>query len=168
MAEQTRLRPALIVLIGLPESGKTATGEIIAESLGWQRGSCSDFIYKLYAAAHGIPEDIARRRNKNTIRQQLIDIGDTVCDVYPEFLAMGAYKQGIQVLDGVRRKVELDALKKAVPNLLVLWVERPDHPSPKDNTSVSLADAHGLVLNNGDLEDLTNTVRDLLGNYDLI
>jgi hypothetical protein len=163
------MRPALILIIGLPEAGKTEVSTIMADLLGWQRGSCSDFIYKLYSVAHGVDEDFARRRPKNVIRQQLIDIGDAVCDVYPEFLAMGAYKSGVQVLDGVRRKAELDALKEAVSNhLITFWVKRPLYAHPKDNTSVTELDADYVIFNNGSLEALRETVTRTLTHLKLI
>jgi hypothetical protein len=76
----------------------------------------------------------------------------------PSSLVRTLYVSGYNVIDGVRRKLELtDAVKHLTWNgvrSVVIWIERPGTPVVADNTEVTSADATDIVLNDGTLEDL--------------
>lgn len=181
-----------VVIIGPPHHGKTEVRKYICEVMGWKGASTSDVIYALLAQEMGKPEAELRAMPKEEIRPKLIEFGDYLCgkagklelvpplperpapEKYyrgPSALSRILFHTGHRVSDGIRRRLELSDLRSklewlGIP-LVVIWVERPGHPTIKDNTEVTSADADFVLLNDGSLEELRSKVKAWLDSLEL-
>jgi hypothetical protein len=167
----------LFLFIGPPRQGKTTARKIFCELTGLHGASCSDVIYALLAQHKGVPEAELRAFEKEQIRGELIEFGDYLCgsigklelvkaskpvrdDLYraPSALVRVLFHAGHRVVDGVRRRLELQETKDRMEWLgipvVVFWVERPGTEAVKDNTAVTAADADVSILNDGSPADL--------------
>jgi hypothetical protein len=171
-AQKTTGNPAVVLFIGPPRHGKTTARKILSELINQPGASCSDVIYPLLAKHLKMTESELRAMDKEEARPMLVEFGDYLCGkvetlsvvpggtpgpgVYfrsPSTLFRSLYLMGIRLIDGVRRKEELDEIRQVlrwlnVP-LVVFWVERPGSPPTDDNTAVTASDADITVLNDG-------------------
>jgi hypothetical protein len=171
-AQKTTGNPAVVLFIGQPRHGKTTARKILSEMIGQPGASCSDVIYPLLAKHLKMTEAELRAMEKEETRPMLVEFGDYLCGktqhlsvvpggtpgpgVYfrsPSTLFRSLYLMGIRIIDGVRRKEELDEIRQIlhwlnVP-LVVFWVERPGNPPTGDNTAVTSKDADAVLLNDG-------------------
>jgi len=177
-----------VVIIGPPHHGKTEVRKYICEVTGWFGASTSDAIYALLAHSLGCEESELRAKPKEEVRPKLIEFGDYLCmagelklltpgekeaQYYrgPSALSRALFHAGVRVSDGIRRRLELKDLRDklewlGVP-LVVIWVERPGHPTVKDNTEVTSADADVVIVNDGSLDDLRSKVKAWLDSLEL-
>lgn len=90
----------------------------------------------------------------------------------PSGLFRPLYHSGIRIVDGIRRTAEFEEiLNRTVWNgdrVAVVWVERPGHPSPEDNTEITKEWLEKIaqvvtVQNDKGIEALHNNAVDLLG-----
>jgi len=140
--------------------------------VGQPGASCSDVIYPLLAKRLKMTEAELRAMEKEEARPMLVEFGDYLCGktetlsvvpggptgpgVYfrsPSTLFRSLYLMGIRLIDGVRRREELDEIRQVlrwlnVP-LVVFWIERPGSPPTDDNTAVTAKDADATILNDG-------------------
>lgn len=175
MTEQTQT--PLFVFIGPPRQGKTTARKLFCELTTLRGASCSDVIYALLSTHKGIPESELRAYDKEAIRAELIEFGDYLCgsisklelvksenpireDIYrgPSALVRTIFLTGHRVVDGVRRRLELQETKERMGWLgipvIVFWVERPGAEEVKDNTAVTREDADYIITNAGSPSEL--------------
>lgn len=168
--------PAIIV-IGPPHHGKTEARKILAELTFSKGESTSTVIYSFLAHRRKVPLADLLKVPKEEIRGELIEAGDFLVGaidkiqlpavddkidgiVYriPSALVRTLYMSGVNIIDGVRRKSELqDSIKHLEWNgvrTVVIWIERPGGDKISDNTELSSADATDIVINDGTLEEL--------------
>lgn len=171
-AQKTTGNPAVVLFIGPPRHGKTTARKILSELINQPGASCSDVIYPLLAKHLKMTESELRAMEKEEARPMLVEFGDYLCGkvehlsvvpggtpgpgVYfrsPSTLFRSLYLMGIRLIDGVRRREELDEIRQVlrwlnVP-LVVFWVERPGSSPTNDNTAVTAKDADATILNDG-------------------
>lgn len=171
-AQKTTGNPAVVLFIGPPRHGKTTARKILSELISQPGASCSDVIYPLLAKHLKMTEAELRAMEKEEARPMLVEFGDYLCGqthqlsvvpggtpnegTYfrsPSTLFRSLYLTGIRLIDGVRRREELDEIRQIlrwmnVP-LVVFWVERPKAPATGDNTAVTAKDADAMLLNDG-------------------
>ncbi len=176
--------PAIIV-IGPPHHGKTEARKILSELTFSKGESTSTAIYSFLAHRSKTPLADLQKIPKEDFRAQLIEAGDFLvgaidkillpavdetidASVYrvPSTLVRTLYMAGYNVIDGVRRKAELqDAIKHLEWNgvrTVVIWIERPGGDQISDNTELTSADATDIVINDGTLDDLRAKLKDVL------
>lgn len=174
------------IFIGPPHHGKTEARKIFCELTGLRGGSTSDVIYALLATEWKTTSDELKAKPKEEIRPKLIEFGDYLCgnigrpklvdgnegglgddrQVYrcPSALVRVLFHLGCQVVDGVRRRLELretiDRLTWLGVPAITVWIERPGHPTVKDNTELTADDADVTLVNDGDLEAFRQKIRE--------
>lgn len=186
----------LSIVIGPATHGKSTLRGMLCEELDAKGGSCSDYIYALWAYLDGKRSvEVLRQMPKEEARQRLVALGDWLTTSSPTFCAQfpfhmfpgydpsvldrtglpkpnpgaliqGAFNDGVRVLDGVRRRRELEA---ALPFFawfgvkpFIIWVEDPRKArNPEDNLDLGPQDAEMRVYNGGDLEQLRRTAREI-------
>jgi len=176
-AQTPNTQTPLFVFIGPPRQGKTTARKLFCEMTNLRGGSCSDVIYALMAQHKGIPEAELRAYEKEAVRSDLIEFGDYLCgaigklelvkatkpireDLFraPSALVRVLFHAGCRVVDGIRRRLELQETKERMEWLgvpvIVFWVERPGAETLKDNTAVTKEDANFVIINDGSPSDL--------------
>jgi hypothetical protein len=182
-----------VFVIGHARHGKTVFREALAKELGVKGASCSDTIYTVWSLISGIGEEALRERPKAETRPLLVALGNwltTPAQSFTEFfpfwlfpgcvpgrldggflpkpsagaLVQFAWLNGVRVLDGIRREVELEDSGKflrwsGVPPRIV-WVANPRlGQEPGDNFSIPPSRASRIFLNDGTVEDLQEKAR---------
>jgi len=89
---------------------------------------------------------------KEEIRPYLVKIGDEMCDRDITVLADKLIENGCGIIDGIRRKKELNGIKNKY-NPLVIWINRPDNDDISDNTEVTAEDADYVFVNRPEIAD---------------
>jgi hypothetical protein len=177
-----------VIVIGPAKHGKSTFRRALAAKLGTKGASCSDMLYAIWAYVAEESEEGLRKRPKDEIRSTLVALGDwyttpaaTLAENFPfdklpsihlaklegsemekpheGVLIQQAYRSGVRVLDGVRRKRELAAalpiFKWVGIPVLVLYVYDPRKGvDPTDNFDLRYRDANNIILNNGSEENL--------------
>lgn len=142
-----RIAPQIIAVIGLPGAGKSTVSQAIAEHTGRKRGSCSDAIYNYLSHILSMPEAELRAIPKEALRPLLIYQGNQMCRRDPARLVKILHRHGITVIDGIRRRRELEKVCKCWKTFVV-WVQ-PTKPIAEivDNTELFPSDANTTFLN---------------------
>lgn len=171
------MQTPVIIVIGPPHHGKTEARKLLSEITHLKGESTSTIIYHYLAQRRGVSVDSLKSLPKEELRPTLIKAGDFLVDAgppleepskhatidadmyrVPSALVRTLYLSGYNIIDGVRRRRELeDAINHldwAGVRSLVLWVERPGHSTVSDNTELTQADAKHVILNDGTLPDL--------------
>lgn len=193
---ETMTRP--IFVVGKAEHGKSTVRKILSEMLGVRGGSCSDSIYAVWSLLVGVAEEELRRIPKSQSRPLLVALGNWLTteaesfetnfprailpnadpsrlqyssfpSPHPGALIQYACFNGVKVLDGVRREVEMQA---AVPRLAwvgakpyVIEVHNPRVPDVEDNFDLSSEWVDFGIMNDGSVEELAAKCRVALKFY---
>lgn len=128
-----------VIVTGRPHVGKTTFGEAITAETGLLSGDTSS---ELYAAAYRTLGEDIMKIPKEELRPLLVKIGNDLTDRDPAVLSRNLIAKGKKVIVGVRRKSELDAVRKLITKemsprqglVYVVWLERPDIDKVVDNT----------------------------------
>lgn len=154
----------VFIIIGHPQNGKTEVGKALEQLTGLPRGSTSDTIYESLAQNSGVPVDVLRSIPKEELRPQLIAEGDRLAAADITSLAWPLIAKGVRIIDGVRRKAELTAIKMRCGmndfKPVIWWIQRvPIVSRIKDNTEVISTDAQAVFINDGKtVEELKHKV----------
>ena len=167
MSTDTIHNETVIFLAGRPHSGKTTVRKLLCEYLELRGGSCSDVIYYNLASMRQTSVEELRKLPKEQLRPELISVGDSCTAQNPTFLVDALFAEGYRVIDGIRRKRELDAVKEKYPNGLFVWVSRPGGPEVADNTELGEKDFQTTLLNAKTLSDLPWTVKAFVHRFNL-
>lgn len=180
----TQTQPPVFFVVGPPTHGKTTTREILARLTRLKGGSCSDVIYAFLAARHNTTVEKLREIPKEDLRPRLIAAGDFLCGMdgpmdaaekpevdqevfrHPSALIRTLYMNGYNVIDGVRRRLELQHAKDRLDwcgvEQLTIHIVDPRKPVPQDN-SEDLSDlADEKILNDGTPEELEAKLKAIL------
>lgn len=166
-------QPPVIFVVGPVGHGKTTVREIFVRLLKPLRGaSCSDVIYHFLSVRKGVSVEALKALPKEQLRPELIEAGDFLCGsigelkeapsnkeidgvVYrhPSALIRTLYMNGYNVIDGVRRRLELqDATKHLEWNgveQLTVHVFNPRAPAITDNSEDLRDLADEQLVNDG-------------------
>lgn len=177
------MQPPVIIVLGPPGHGKTTAREILVKLTGLRGGSCSDVIYHILAARRKVSIESLRQLPKEQIRPALIELGDWLCgqigtlseaskntelsdEIFfrvPSALVRVLFLNDVRVIDGVRRRIELqDALKHLEwlgIRTLVLFVHRPGGPKIADNTEDLTEFADEILPNDGTPAELEEKLK---------
>lgn len=139
----------VLLIAGLPKSGKTFVGEFLARSCGVRYANTSDVIYEEAARRHG---GWVMQAPKEVIRPILIEVGDDLCAGNPAELLERLVRNGNRILCGLRKPLELRTFKTNNPGLEVksLWIQNSGIISPPDNTLLAAADCDMVIENSID------------------
>ena len=146
---------SVIVIIGKARAGKTTFAKYLADLYGTKSAGTSDIVYKAMAIARNCKEEELRQIPKEELRPVLIDFANYLCSVVPDFLSSAIIQEGFDVIDGIRRRSELEALA-AKHNIAVYFVDRTEGVV-EDNFELDKDDADFIVDNNGKLGDFKIT-----------
>lgn len=168
------MQTPVLFLIGPPGHGKTAARKILCALTSVKGGSTSAAIYSFLAMRSKTPVAELEKIPKEEFRAKLIEAGDFMCgatpamsepseydgEVYrcPSILVRMLYTSGYNIIDGVRRKIELAHAKdhldwNGVPSFTI-WIEKSQGPVIPDNTELTALDADEVIFNDGTLDDL--------------
>lgn len=164
------------LIIGLPRHGKTEVGKAIADVLKCGRGSTSTAVYwgLAYEWSHTLGIDVLTAFTqlvatpKEQLRPDLVRVGNAMCEKNPAALSLWLVDNGNYVIDGIRRRSELDYTRKVLAErghkVEVWWVYRTPPPERiEDNTEVQWTDAEVNFSNHFQtVEELQAAVRKFL------
>lgn len=180
-----------VIVIGPAQHGKSTVRRRLASVLGVKGASCSDHLYSLWSIFDGYrgPE-MLKELPKEEVRSKLVKLGNWITSWgdlsqgfpfeefpnanpdhfshligrrHPAALIQAAYRNGVRVLDGVRRQCEVDA---ALPQFawfgakpIFIWVEDPrkEHIAA-DNLDIRPNLADHFIFNDGSLEELDEKI----------
>ena len=152
-----------IAVIGPVGSGKSTFSEILAKAfrdsghgiflpesisqpVSW--AETSSIIYETVAFEQGLTVEELRTTPKEKLRPHLIITGDKLCERHgADFLSQTLFNRGHLIVAGMRKPEELHAIRKLWPDLLTVWIHRPYHVGPKDNTLLTIGDAAWVITN---------------------
>lgn len=175
------MQPPVFFIVGKPQHGKTTVRQIVSKQTYLKGGSCSDIVYHFLAARRGVSIDVLRSFPKEALRPALIDAGNFLCGVgamsetavnitldeamyrHPSALIRTLYLSGYNVIDGVRRRQEIQHAREHLDwngvRSFVIKVDRPGVPDIVDNTEDLSEFADDVVLNDGTIEELEVKVK---------
>jgi hypothetical protein len=182
------MQPPVIFLIGQPQHGKSVARSIVCKLTGLKGASCSDVICGFLAERRGVSYESIRSLPKEQTRAEFVTAGDWLCgmdvvlkekakdetvdaDMFrvPSALVRTLYHAGYNVIDGVRRALELEESFKHLHwngiRTLTIWIERPNGPVVVDNTTIKKEQADEVVLNDGSEADLVEKLHAVLLKY---
>ena len=154
-------------LIGRPQHGKTTVSKYLSKLRGEPYGSTSDYVYVLLARKLGTTVEELKQRPKESIRPLMVVEADALCDVTPTGLVDGLVASGVRIIDGIRRRKELQMSVKKLQDqghtVHVWWISNPRQAEILDNTAVTVEDAQACVVNDGSFELLYQKIDRMLG-----
>jgi predicted CopG family antitoxin len=178
------MQTPVIFLIGHPGHGKTEARKALCEITHLKGESTSEVIYHVLAKRRGVSVAELKKTAKEYLRPALIEMGDFICggpapteeaidktvdaSLYriPSALVRTLYVSGYNIIDGARRKRELSDSNAFLAwngvRTLTIWVDRPGHPYPADNTELTREDADEVVVNDGPLIALKQELFEIL------
>ena len=78
----------IIAIIGPPGAGKTTFATALGHAFGWKAGETSTRLYELLAQERGVTVDHLLQQDKDSLRPDLIRIGDHCNRHNPAWLSM--------------------------------------------------------------------------------
>ena len=140
-----------ILILGHSGSGKTTAAKIVAKLMGSPPPkNCSDFIIEDFAKENDLnPREVLK--NKEEHRQDLFKYGLKRQSIDPAYPVTEAFKHS-KVVTGVRTKENLEATKKAIKQLIVIWISSVVGKGSTDQLGPEHADK--VIENNGTIDDL--------------
>jgi cytidylate kinase len=142
----------IIVVIGKARAGKTTFSKYLSTITGAKCAGTSDVVYKYMALARNVDVKELYKIPKEELRPNLISFANALCEVYPIFLSEALIKNGVSIIEGVRRKSELDALRNLY-DVYAVYIDR-DQGTVSDNFEMDHHDADHIVINHSDLDSL--------------
>lgn len=144
-----------IMVIGPKLNGKGAFSAALRDVLyDCDHVSTSNYLVHRVAQIHGLePEDILA--HKEDYRQELIDLGNRMCDIDPgSLVSICLFKSTTEhiIVDGVRRENEFNRVKDWFD--MIIYVERKSQPFGPDNFELWPDQADVVIENNGSLAEL--------------
>lgn len=171
-----------IFVVGPIGHGKTTAREILSRVTHMKGASCSDVIYHVLAARRSTPEkrvsvEELRQTPKEALRPVLIELGDFICGQIgtitevaanaevdeslfrsPSALIRALYMNGYNVIDGVRRRLELQDAKTHLDwngvRAITIHVFDPRKPLIQDNSEDLRDLSDNQIVNDGTVNDL--------------
>jgi hypothetical protein len=178
------MQPPVIIFIGAPQVGKTEARKAVCQLTGLRGGSCSEVIDQFLVEVAGLKPEQLAGTSKEEMRPLKVKAGDFLVGAFPEpegipeewkaaidyripsLLIRTLYMAGRNVIDGVRRPLELqearDRLEWNGIRHLTVWIDRPDAPKIADNTALTKEHADEVVVNDGTLEQLKERLIEVL------
>jgi hypothetical protein len=166
----------VIFVTGPIGHGKTTAREIISRVTHMKGGSCSDVIYAILANRRQVSVESLKQIPKEELRPALIEVGDFVCGSvgeikeapvnnideslyrHPSALIRTLYLNGYNVIDGVRRRLELQHAQQHLDwngvRSVVIHVQDPRKPIVQDNSEDLRDLADNQIVNDGTVGDL--------------
>ncbi len=150
---------ARFAIIGHARSGKSEFARYLADYMGLKTANTSDWLIEVEkhrrSSLSSLLADGPETFDKEKCRPWLIALGDAVCAQQPGFLIEQAFKHG-SVITGIRRRVEIDHLPKDV---VVVFIDKDE--VVQDNFDIPMSYAKYVIKNNGSLDDLKKTAKDM-------
>ncbi len=171
------MQAPVLFLVGPVGHGKTTAREILVR-LTHQRGaSCSDVIYHFLAQRNNVSVEQLKQIPKEELRPKLVEAGDFLCGTlegihevakneevdkevfrHPSALIRTLYMNGYNIIDGVRRRLELEDARKHLEwngvRSFIFHIHDPRKPLLKDNSEDLTGLADNLISNDGTESDL--------------
>lgn len=119
-------QPVLYLVGGLPRHGKSTLASCLSVYTGLPWGDTSQVIYDALAEELGTTRAELQARDKSTVRQQLIDLGDRLVAQDPAYLVRRLVQSGIRIVAGVRAPEQILAVEAELGPVLTMWVEALD------------------------------------------
>lgn len=141
----------LTVVIGPARAGKTTFSQWLVDQKGGKASGTSQIVYKAMAKARGCSVEELYKIPKESLRPHLIEFADFLCDIYPDILSEALIKEGVTIIDGIRRQAELDELRRK-HEIEVFYVKR-SRGTVKDNFAIDESCADFIVDNNGRMNE---------------
>ena len=155
------------LIIGNPWAGKTLATALLADFIGVASGSTDSIVYEELAKERGVPRWSLEASAKESLRPDLVRVGNALCDQDPAALVSPLLARGARVIDGIRRRFELKAARQAarasglIP--VVVWVDRCS--AVKDNTDVMRSDADYVISNRDTVGHLAKMIAEFAGEF---
>lgn len=179
------MQPPVFFVVGPVGHGKSTAREILSKATYLKGASCSDVIYRFLAVRRNTTVEELRKIPKEELRPALVEAGDFMVgrigkieevaanaeidqSLYriPSLLIRTLYLNGNNVIDGVRRRLELvDAIGHLEWNgirALTIYVEDPRKPQIADNSEDLKDLSDERILNDGTPEELEIKLRAIL------
>jgi hypothetical protein len=171
------MQTPVFFIVGPVGHGKSTAREILSQLTHLKGGSCSDVIYGCLARRRNVSVDTLRQIPKEELRPTLIALGDFICgsgpklaedpaDIafddavfrHPSALIRMLYLNGYNVIDGVRRKAELEHARAQLDwngvRSFVVHVHDPRKALIADNSEDLTEFADLKIVNEGTVEEL--------------
>ena len=161
------MRNFAFFVIGLPHSGKELTANLLSHYLGLPRASSSSIVFDALACRRGVQRWELEATPKGSIRPELEQMGNTLCEADPGALVAPLLRRGVRIIHGIRRREELRAARAEAIQLglspVVVWLER--HEREYDITEVTRGDADYVIKNHGTVGRLADLVAELASEF---
>lgn len=141
----------ITVIIGPARAGKTTFANWLVSKRGGdaKTAGTSEIIYEAMQKATGKSLAELKSVPKEELRPRLIEFADYLCDIYPDILSRALVQRGVNIIDGIRRREELQWLKDKY-DTEIFYIERYEGVV-KDNFELNPSDADYIVDNTGPL-----------------
>jgi hypothetical protein len=187
-------KPVFFITAPGPQQGKSTVRNEVCRLTGLRGGSCSDVIYHFMAHLKSTSVEELRKLPKEQVRPQLIKLGDWLCgigpleelsalrseeekvvpleerDLYrgPSALIRTLFFNGVHVIDGVRRRLEIAHARERLEwmglRVVHLHVVNP-RVTMKDNTEELKDLADAVISNDGTIPELNARVLQTLQTF---
>lgn len=145
----------VIIVVGNVGIGKSTFGKMLAKHLGVKSMDTSDILCDLLARKLQIdPRKFEDRNFKNKHRQDLVNLGNALCDKRQDFLVAKAVEYGCCVVIGVRRLSEALQAKENWDTSVILLERTADENGIPPPTPFSKAESNEFKVSS-DVVDFT-------------